>query len=461
MSNKSFKEIEFEAKCENMSYDGKGCIKYNNHVGFYPNLLPGEEGIFVMNYYNSNQFYGYTKKLTKVSPNRVKPICPHYYSCGGCSIQHMNYKAQKEFKKNRVIESLTRIGGFKDIKVEDTLGMDNPYNYRNKIQMPIREKRGKIVSGFYQERTHDIVDVDYCYIENDDADRILKTIKTLMKEFKILPYDEDKRTGIIRNVLIRTSYHYDDIMVVLVCNKDSFNSQKNFIKELVKRENKITTIVQNINTRGTNVILGEKERVLYGPGFIRDSLCGVNFKISAKSFYQINPVQTEKLYSLAIDCAEITNNDLVLDAYCGIGTIGLIASKKAKSVVGVEIVKEAVIDAKNNAKNNGINNAKFFEGDAGEFITKQKEEGISYDVVIMDPPRKGSDEAFLSTLINIKPNKVVYVSCDPSTLARDLKYLSSTYEIKKVIPVDMFPQTYHVETVVLLRTKISDPTDEE
>ena len=222
---------------------------------------------------------------------------------------------------------------------------------------------------------------------------------------------------------------------------------------MIKVEPKITTIVQNVNTRATNVILGDKERVLYGPGFIKDTLCGVTFKISAKSFYQVNPVQTEKLYSHAISLAGLTGKERVLDAYCGIGTIGLIASKNAKEVIGVEIVKEAVVDAKNNAKNNRIENAKFFEGDAGQFIVKEKEKGVNFDVVIMDPPRKGSDEAFLSTLIKTKPETVVYVSCDPSTLARDLKFLASTYDIVSVTPFDMFPQTFHVETVCALKLK--------
>lgn len=454
MINKSKKEKEFVSKCENLSYDGKGCVKFNNHVGFIANVLPGEEGSFVMTYYNSNQFYGYVKELTKTSKDRVKPRCPVYNTCGGCALQHMNYLAQLEFKRNRVEDCLKRIGGFKNIKVEETVGMDEPYFYRNKIQMPVRlSKKGKIVSGFYQEKTHDIIPIDKCYIENNDADRILTSIKEVMKKVKVMPYDEDRRTGVIRHVLIRKSYHFDETMVVLVCNTDTFPGQKNFVKELIKLEPKITTIVQNVNTRATNVILGEKERVLYGKGFIKDTLCGVTFKISAKSFYQVNPVQTEKLYSTAIELANLTGKERVLDAYCGIGTIGLIASKKAKEVVGVEIVKEAVKDAIKNALNNNITNASFFEGDAGEFIVNEKKNGVVYDVVIMDPPRKGSDEAFLSTIIKTKPQRVVYVSCDPSTLARDLKYLSSHYNIEKVIPFDMFPQTYHVETVCSLVLK--------
>jgi 23S rRNA (uracil1939-C5)-methyltransferase len=274
-----------------------------------------------------------------------------------------------------------------------------------------------------------------------------------MDDFHFLPYNEDTRKGIIRHVLIRTSYHYDQIMVVLVTNVDEFKGKNNFVKELIKREPKITTVVQNINTRDTNVILGEKERILYGKGFIIDSILGISFKISAKSFYQVNPIQVEKLYSLAIKYAGLSGKERVLDAYCGIGTIGLIASKNAKEVTGVEIVPEAIKDAKNNAKANNITNAEFFEGDAGEFIINQFNKGIRYDVVIMDPPRKGSDEKFLGTLVNAEVKKIVYVSCDPATLARDLKYLSNYYNVLEATPVDMFPNTFHVETVCLLTKK--------
>ena len=452
--DKGTKKIEFEAICENMSFDGKGCVHYKNHVGFIPSLLEGEKARIVMTYYTSNQFTGYVKELLSSSKDRVKPRCPVYDKCGGCSLLHMSYEAQLEFKKERVKQALQTIGGFKDIKVNNTLGMDNPYFYRNKIQMPLRlDKKRNIVSGFYQERTHNIIPINKCYIENEDADRILETIKKLMKSFKIQPYDEDKRTGVIRHILIRSSLHFDEIMVVLVTNCDSFPSRNNFVKELVKQEKKIVTVVQNINLRDTNVILGQKERILYGKGYIKDSICDVVFNISAMSFYQVNPIQVEKLYSLAIKKASLNKDELLLDAYCGIGTIGLIASKYVKEVHGIEIVKEAIEDAKNNARNNNIKNAKYYHGDAGEFILSQKEKGINYDVVIMDPARKGADNKFLSTLLNTKPKKIVYISCDPATLARDLKILSTEYTIEDVTPVDMFPQTFHVETVVLMSRK--------
>lgn len=453
MANKGFKKEEFTATCSNLSFDGKGCIKYKDHVGFFNNVLPSEEGIFVMTYYNSNQFYGYTKKIIKSSVDRVKPICSNYDTCGGCALQHLNYQSQLKFKQSVVKDCLYKIGGFNDLKINNTIGMETPYYYRNKIQMPVKLVKREIVSGFYKEKTHDVSPVDKCYIENEIADKILKSIKIVMKKIHVLPYDEDKRTGVIRHLLIRTSYHFNEVMVGLVCNQDTFPGQKNFVKELIKLEPEIATIVQNINTRDTNVILGKKERVLYGKGFIIDTLCGVKFKISMKSFYQVNPLQTEKLYNHVMQVTNVTKDDLLLDAYCGIGTISLIASLKAKQVDGVEIVKEAVLDAINNAKKNNITNVKFYQDDAGEFILKQLANGIKYDIVVMDPPRKGSDEKFLATLLKSQPRKIVYVSCNPSTLARDLKFLAKNYDIVSVTPFDMFPQTYHVETVCLMSRK--------
>ena len=275
-----------------------------------------------------------------------------------------------------------------------------------------------------------------------------------MKKYRILPYDEDLKKGIIRHILIRNSHYFKEVMVVLITSVDSFPGRRDFIKDLKNQEPIISTIVQNINPRDTNVILGEKERILYGKGFIKDQLCGLTFKISPKSFYQVNPIQTEKLYQTAIDLANINKNDLVLDAYCGIGTIGLIAAKTAKKVIGVEIVSDAIKDARKNAKENDIQNISFYEGDAGEFILEKQKVGITFDVVIMDPPRKGSDEKFLNIILKTEPKKVVYVSCEPSTLARDLQLLSQKYIIKKVVPVDMFPQTFHIESVVLLKLKL-------
>lgn len=448
--------IRFIGQCYDLNSEGKGVVKYNDVIGFVDDLLPGEKAEIKITYLKKDIFFGEVINIIEKSSNRVKPRCSYFDECGGCALMHLSYQGQLIFKKNKVAQCLSRIGGIK-AKVNDTIGMDNPYNYRNKIQMPIKlSKKGKVVSGFYKEKTHDIVALDTCQIENKKADKILLSIKALMKDFRVLPYDEDTRGGVIRHVLIRTSHYFNQIMVVLITNCDSFPGRHEFVRALIKKNPEITTVVQNINSRDTNVILGDKQRILFGKGFINDKLCDIEFKISPKSFFQVNSLQTEKLYSLAIEAANITKDDLVLDAYCGIGTIGLIASKKAKQVIGVEIVHDAVIDAINNAKNNNIKNANFYEGDAGDFIFEQYRNNIRFDVVIMDPPRKGSSEQFLSILLKTKPKKIVYVSCDPATLARDLKYLASVYEVKSVTPVDMFPFTNHVETVVLLSRQTPD-----
>ncbi len=447
-----FRKVQFEAECIALSNDGKGICVHDGVTGFVDNLLPLEKALVETTYRTKEIFYAKVINFISKSPFRVKPICPVFSSCGGCQLMHLNYEEQIKYKKERVKECLKKIGGL-SIDVDDTIGMDNPYFYRNKIQMPIKMVKGNIKSGFYKEKSHDIVPIDLCYIENKDADHILMTIKKLMKKYRISPYDEDKRKGVVRHVLIRNSRLTKENMVVLVCNVDSFPGRNDFVKELKRLEPSITTVVQNINARDTNVILGERERILSGKGFIIDSLCDIKFKISPKSFFQVNPIQTEKLYSIAIEKANITKDDVILDAYCGIGTIGLIASKYAKKVIGVEIVKEAVIDAKNNAKNINITNAEFYCGDAGEFILEQYHENKVFDVVIMDPPRKGSDDTFLGIILKTHPKRVVYISCNPATLARDLKILSKNYDIKSVTPVDMFPNTIHVESVCLLEKR--------
>lgn len=446
--------ITFIGECYDLSNEGKGVVKYNNIVGFVDDLLPFEKAEIMITYLKKDIFYGKVKSYIEKSKDRVNPKCRNFTSCGGCSLMHLSYSKQLEYKQKKVQECLKRIGNI-NAKVDSTIGMEIPYCYRNKIQMPVKSYKGKVVTGFYKEKTHDIVPIETCEIENKKADKILSSIRLLMKRYKILPYDEDSRRGVIRHILIRTSYHYEEIMVVLVTNIDSFPGRNEFLKALKKDNPEITTVIQNINSRDTNVILGEKQRILFGKGFIKDKLCDIEFKISPKSFYQVNPLQTEKLYSLAISKAHLTKDDNVLDAYCGIGTIGLIASKSCKTVTGVEIVKEAVVDAINNAKNNNINNAYFYQGDAGDFIVEQYKNGFKYDVVIMDPPRKGSSEEFLNVILKTLPSRVVYVSCDPATLSRDLKILSSKYDISSVTPVDMFPHTFHVETIVLLQRKTS------
>ena len=449
----TFKNEKITGICKDLTYLGYGLVKSENRNILIPGLFVGEEGEFEIQYKKGDFYYGKIIKLDTVSPDRVQPKCKICSSCGGCCFQQLSYEAQLKFKKELVASQLEKVGHLK-VKVNDVIGMDHPFFYRNKIQMPLgKDKKGNIYSGFYKEGTHVIVPVDTCFIESEKAKPILDTIKKLMKSFKIAPYIEDERSGVIRHILIKTSFYKDEIMVVLVTNVDVFPGRNNFVKALVKEHPNIVTVIQNINKRDTNVILGEKEYVLYGKGYIEDYLCGVKFRISAKSFYQTNPIITEKLYEYAINSAKITENDVVFDSYSGIGTIGLIASKKAKQVISVELVKEAVRDAITNAKINDIKNVYFVCDDASTYINRMANEDQHIDVLIMDPPRKGSDERFLKNVVKLAPKRVVYVSCNPSTLARDLVYLTKFYDIKDVQPFDMFPMTSHVETVVLLCLK--------
>ena len=379
--------------------------------------------------------------------NHVKAPCPVYKTCGGCQLLHMNYEEQLQFKKRQTEKLLAPYG-----KVEEVIGMENPMYYRHKVHAVFgRDRKGNIISGVYKEGTHIIVPVEKCLIEDEKADAIIQTIKGLLKSFKIKTYDEDTDYGLLRHVLIRKGYATGQIMVVLVLASPIMPSKNNFVKALRKEHPEITTIVVNVNDKRTSMVLGEKQQVIYGPGYIEDALCGMKFKISPKSFYQVNPPQAEKLYNKAMEYAGLTGKERVLDAYCGTGTIGLVASKHAEQVLGVELNPEGVRDAVYNAKNNQVSNAQFYKADAGEFMVQLADKGEKIDVVLMDPPRTGSSETFLTSLLRLKPNRVVYVSCNPETLARDLKYLCNNgYKAKKIAAVDMFPFTDDMEAVVLL-----------
>lgn len=377
-----------------------------------------------------------------------KKICPKSIECGGCQNLQVPYEIQLKEKEEKIKKLLG-----KNIKVASIIGMENPFHYRNKVHAVFdKNKKGEIISGVYKAGTHQVVPVNKCYIENEAADEIIGTIRNLAKAFKISIFNEDTGSGLLRHVLVRRGYTTKEIMVVLVMATPIFPSKKNFIKELLKVHPDITTIVQNINNKRTSMVLGDRENVLYGRGYIEDELCGCFFRISSQSFYQVNSLQTTKLYNKAIELADLKGREKVIDAYCGIGTIGIIASFKAKSVIGVELNGEAVKDAISNAKRNKISNVRFYKGDAGEFMEKMALKGEGADVVIMDPPRSGSTEKFMDAIGKLKPDRVVYISCNPETLARDLRYMKKKgYEAKVAVPVDMFPMTEHVETICLLK----------
>ena len=381
---------------------------------------------------------------------RKQSLCPHFKTCGGCQYLDMPYEKQLEHKKKEVSDLLRPF-----CRVEEIIGMDDPFHYRNKVHAVMaRDRKGRIISGVYKEGTHTVLPVETCLIENKKADEIIGTIRELLPSFKMKVFDEDTGYGFLRHVLVRTAHATGEIMVVLITASPVFPSKNNFVKALRKIHPEITTVVQNVNGRDTSMVLGEKEHVLYGPGFIVDVLCGKKFRISSKSFYQINPVQTEKLYNLAIEAAGLTGKETVVDAYCGIGTIGIVAASAAKEVIGVELNKDAVRDAVTNAKANGEKNIRFYNNDAGKFMVQMASQNAHADVVFMDPPRSGSTEEFMDAVAILNPDRVVYVSCNPETLARDLAYFKKKgYRAEKAWAVDQFPATSHVETVVLMSRK--------
>lgn len=379
--------------------------------------------------------------------------CPLAKKCGGCQLQNMSYERQLKWKQARCEILLKKFG-----KVDKIIGMENPYHYRNKVQAAFgRTKSGKIISGVYQSGSHRIVMVESCMTEDQTADKIIVDIRNMLQKFKIWTYDEDKGTGFLRHVLVKRGFTSGEVMVVIVGASGYFPMKKKFTAALLEMHPEITTVVLNINTKDTNLVLGDREEVLYGNGYIEDTLCGCVFRISPKSFYQINPVQTEKLYGKAMELAGLNENSTVLDAYCGIGTIGLVAAKTAGSVIGVELNPDAVKDAISNAKRNNSKNARFYCADAGDFMQELAENGERFDVVFMDPPRSGSSKKFIESLAVASPETVVYISCNPETLARDLQMMTQKgYKVKKICPVDMFPHTNHIETVALLSRQKAD-----
>ncbi len=404
-----------------------------------------------MNKQNPKKNYKKYPKSTGKShqtDNTVNSKCPISSKCGGCQYIDKAYEDQLAIKDKELRKLLSSFGD-----MEPIIGSDNPYHYRNKVNAAFkRKKSGEIISGTYEEGTHNILPVTSCFIEDEQATRIMGIIRDLVRSFKITTHNEDTGYGLLKHVMIRTARKTGQIMVVLVTADPVFPSKNNFVKALRNMHPEITTIVQNINQKHTSMVLGDRNHVMYGKGYIEDVLCGKRFRISPNSFYQVNPEQTEKLYMKAIEFAGLTGDEVVLDAYCGIGTIGMVASDKAKEVIGVELNKDAVRDAINNAKLNGCKNIRFYNNDAGKFMVGMANDGAKVDVVFMDPPRSGSDEAFMSSVMKLAPERIVYISCGPDALARDLKYMtkSGKYRVERMVGCDMFSFTTHVESVVLL-----------
>lgn len=449
------KNDQLVIKIEDIGTNGEGIGKHEGYTLFVKNTTIGDK--VLVKVIKAGKTYGYARLIEILEPSsfRVIPRCPIAGKCGGCQIMHMDYAKQLEYKEDKVRNCLTRIGGFTDIPMEPICGMDQPYYYRNKSQFPVgRNKEGKVTIGFYAGRTHSIIDTEHCYIGAEVKVDIIKFLRSFIEKYKIEPYNEDKHTGLLRHILIRVGYSTGEIMVCLVMNGKDIPHKKELVEGLTKIPG-MKSICLNVNTSKTNVILGEKIIKVWGETYITDTIGSIKYRISPLSFFQVNPIQTEKLYNIAMDYADLHGDEVVWDLYCGIGTISLFLAQKAKQVYGVEIIPQAINDAKTNAMINGIKNVEFFVGAAEDILPrKHKDENISADVIVVDPPRKGCDEKLLDTIISIAPKKVVYVSCDPATLARDLKYLcAGGYELRRVKPVDQFGHSVHVETICLMSRK--------
>ena len=458
---------------EDIGNDGEGIGKVDGYTLFVKDAVIGDVVSCKIMKAKKNYAYAKLEKIIKPSTFRVEPVCQYHKQCGGCQIQAMSYEAQLDFKQNKVKNNLIRIGGFAetfiDCVMEPMVGMENPYHYRNKAQFPVgSDKNGNPITGFYAGRTHTIIANTDCALGVKENQIVLETVLSFMKENHVPAYDETTGKGLIRHVLIRKGFTSGEIMVCLVINGKKLPKQEKLVETLTKIKG-MTSVSISINTERTNVIMGQAIETLWGKDKISDTIHirntsdftltgkGITFQISPLSFYQVNPVQTEKLYSLALEYADLTGEETVWDLYCGIGTISLFLAGKAKTVYGVEIVPQAIEDARENARLNGIENAEFFVGKAEEVLpNKYEKEGITADVIVVDPPRKGCDEACLSTILKMQPKRVVYVSCDSATLARDLKVLcDGGYEVERVRGVDQFGGTVHVETCVLLSHKNS------
>lgn len=437
-----------EAIFEDLTHDGNGVMKVEGYPLFVPNALPGEEGKVKVVKPGKGYGFGRLTERTKESPFRQDPPCPIYKECGGCQIQHMTYEGQLQAKEKNVRDVMQRIGKLHDVTVHPVLGMDEPWRYRNKAQVPVGEKDGRFVAGFYQKRSHEIIDMDKCIIQYEKNDEVIQHVKDICEKLEVRPYDEKNHKGTLRHIMTRTAYTTGEVMVVLVTRTTELPHKNAIIDALVENIEGLKSIVHNVNPKKTNVIMGDSTRVLWGEEVIHDYIGNVKFAISARSFYQVNPEQTKVLYEKALEYADLQGEETVIDAYCGIGTISLFLAQKAKKVYGVEIVPQAIEDAKKNAELNGMTNVEFEAGPAEVVIPTWYKDGIRADVLVVDPPRKGCDEALLNTILAMKPKRVVYVSCNPGTLARDLRILEDGgYKTTEVQPVDMFPQTMHCEAV--------------
>ena len=437
---------------EDLTHEGNGVGKVDGYPIFIPLGLPGEKADVKVIKVNKRFAYGKLLHTHKASPERVTPPCNVYYKCGGCQLQHMSYDMQLEMKQNQVRNVMRKVAHLPDVPVHPVLGMEDPWRYRNKIQIPVGEKDGELITGFYQQRSHRIIeDMETCVIQDELGDNIVEAVRKIGTELGIRAYDEQAHRGELRHIIVRTAYTTNEAMLVLVTRTENLTKQAQLIEKVTQQFPEIKSIIHNVNSQKTNVILGKKSHTIYGEDYIYDTIGDLEFGISAHSFYQVNPVQTKKLYDTALKYANVGANDVVIDAYCGIGTISLFLAQQAKKVYGVEIVPQAIDDAKANAKRNNMDNTEFVVGEAEKVMPWWTKQGLRPDVIVVDPPRKGCDASLLEAMIAMDPKRIVYVSCNPSTLARDLRILEDGgYRTQEVQPVDMFSQTSHIESVTWL-----------
>jgi 23S rRNA (uracil1939-C5)-methyltransferase len=448
------KNDEYIIDITGIGHEGEGVGRVNNFTVFVQGALVGEKVRVRIVKAAKSYAHGKVMEVINASEHRREPNCPIYKRCGGCQTQHMSYEAQLDFKTQKVRQVMERIGKLENVLIHRTIGMDNPYRYRNKVQLPVGIHEGEVKIGFYAPRSHDIIDMRSCGIQSEIADKVVELTKQWITKYNLSVYNEAEDRGNIRHIMVRTGFKTDDIMIVVVTKEEELKHSKEFVELILDNIPGVKSIIQNINTKKTNVILGLKNKTLYGSPTISDYIGKFKFNISPLSFFQVNPVQTEILYSKALEYADLTGNEIVFDAYCGTGTISLFLSQKAKKVYGVEIIPEAIEDAKKNASENRVSNVEFLVGESERVIPELIEKGIRAEVVVVDPPRKGCEKSLLEAIAAIEPKRIVYVSCDPATLARDLGILKELgYETKEIQPVDMFPQTAHVECVALIDQK--------
>ena len=456
------KNKEYIVEIIDNGFEGEGIAKIDGYTIFVQGAIKGEKCKILIVKTTASHAFGKIVEILEPSAARQEADCSTYKRCGGCSLRHINYQTTLEMKQ-KMVQNLVNKTLEGKVEVEKTIGMENPYYYRNKAQYPVGvDKENNPVVGIFAQRTHEIIPMENCFIQNPVSEIISKTIIKSIKENKIAVYNEKTGNGLMRHIVIKVGVKSKEVMCILVVNGEKFPQEKIILEDLLKefrtnqklKEYKLKTVVKNINTKNTNVILGTKNITLYGEGYIYDQLGEYTFKISPMSFYQTNPIQTEILYQKAIEFAELKGDEILLDLYCGIGTIGIFASKNAKKVYGIEIVEDAIKDAKENAKLNKIENTEFLCGDVELTLAEVLEKSGNPDVIFVDPPRRGLDTTTISNILKVEPSRVVYISCNPATMVRDLKILGEKYIVQKIQPVDMFPFTSHVECVVALNRKI-------